>query len=447
MSKAIKQIKNTLRPLIPREALNRYHYPEARLAQLKHKNPSEKMIVIGVVGSKGKTTTSNMIWAALSADGSKVGQIGTANIRIAGHEELNKHHMTMPNAFILQGYLKRMLAAGCKYVVMEVPSEGQTQYRHVGINFDVLVFTNVTREIMAAHRNSMEVLHQHNKRVFVQMARGKHKILGGKRIPKIIIANSDAHDAPAYSGFKADQKISYSIKSNSDYKAIDVKASNKGIDFKVNGHPYHLDILGTINVINAAGAIATAFALGKDADAIAKGLTTLGAIPGRMEVINEGQDFTVIVDYAHEQVSMQALMDGANAMKSSLKGNRAKIITLLGAEGGGRDVEKRPDMGAIAAKGSDTIIICNVDPYNDDPMQIIHDIAKGAEEAGAKLDKDMFCIEDRRKAIAKALKLAKKNDIVLITGKGSEQSMVIGGKKIDWDDRDVVREELKKLKA
>jgi UDP-N-acetylmuramoyl-L-alanyl-D-glutamate--2,6-diaminopimelate ligase len=157
-----------------------------------------------------------------------------------------------------------------------------------------------------------------------------------------------------------------------------------------------------------------------------------------MEVIDEGQDFTVIVDYAHEQVSMQALMDGAKAMKA--KG--AKVITLLGAEGGGRDVEKRPDMGAIAAKGSDTTIICNVDPYSDDPMQIIHDIAKGAEEAGAKLDKDMFCIEDRRKAIAKALKLAKKNDIVLITGKGSEQSMVIGGKKIDWDDRNVVREEL-----
>ena len=437
----IKQIKNTLRPLVPREALNKYHYPAARLAQFKHKNPSEKMVIIGVVGSKGKTTTANMIWAALSADGSKVGQIGTANIRIGEREELNRHHMTMPGAFILQGYLKRMLAARCKYVVMEVPSEGQTQYRHVGINFDVLVFTNVTREIMAAHRGSMEVLHQHNKRVFVQMARSKHKVLGGKKIPKIIVFNADAHDAPAYSGFKADQKISYSVKSNSDYKAVDVASSAKGVEFKVNGHPYHLGILGTINVSNAAGAIATAFALGKDSTAIAKGLSSLQVIPGRMEVINEGQDFTVIVDYAHEQVSMQALMEGAAAMKP--KG--ANIITLLGAEGGGRDVEKRPEMGAIAAKGSDSIIICNVDPYNDRPMQIIEDVAKGAEEAGAKIGKNMYCIEDRRKAIAKALKLAKKNDIVLITGKGSEQSMVIGGKKIDWDDRDVVREELKKV--
>ncbi len=397
------------------------------------------MIIIGVVGSKGKTTTANMIWAALSADGSKVGQIGTANIRIAEHEELNRHHMTMPNAFILQGYLKRMLAAKCQYVVMEVPSEGQTQYRHVGINFDVLVFTNVTREIMAAHRGSMEVLHQHNKRVFMQMARSKHKVLVGKRIPKIIISNSDAQDAPAYSGFKADQKISYSVKTNSDYKAVDIASTAKGIDFKVNGHPYHLGILGTINVTNAAGAIATAFALGKTAEVIAEGLAGLAVIPGRMEVIDEGQDFTVIVDYAHEQVSMQALMDGAATMRK----RGARIITLLGAEGGGRDVEKRPAMGAIAAKGSDVIIICNVDPYNDDPMSIIKDIARGAEEAGARLDKTMYCIEDRRKAIAKALKLAKKNDIVLITGKGSEQSMVIGGTTIPWDDRNVVREELR----
>lgn len=437
----IKQIKTALRPLIPREALNKYHYPEARAAQLKFRNPSANMVVIGVVGSKGKTTTANMIWAALSADGSKVGQIGTANIRIGSKEELNRHHMTMPGAFILQGYLRRMADAGCTHVVLEVPSEGQTQFRHVGINFDVLVFTNVTREIMAAHRNSMEVLHQHNKRVFTQMAKSKHKIIAGKRIPKMIIANADAQDAPAYSGFKADQKISYSVQSNSDYKAIDIKPTNKGIDFKVNAHPYHLSILGTINVINAAGAIATAFALGKDGDTIAKGLSELGVIPGRMEVIDEGQGFSVIVDYAHEQVSMQALMDGAVAMKP--KGG--KIITLLGAEGGGRDVEKRPAIGAIAAKGSDYVIICNVDPYNDPPMQIIDDVARGATEAGAKLGKDMYCIEDRREAIAKALSLAQKGDMVLITGKGSEQSMVLGDKKIPWDDRNVVREELKKL--
>ena len=437
----IKQIKTALRPLIPREALNKYHYPEARAAQLKFRNPSANMVVIGVVGSKGKTTTANMIWAALSADGSKVGQIGTANIRIGSKEELNRHHMTMPGAFILQGYLRRMADAGCTHVVLEVPSEGQTQYRHVGINFDVLVFTNVTREIMAAHRNSMEVLHQHNKRVFTQMAKSKHKIIAGKRIPKMIIANADAQDAPAYSGFKADQKISYGVQANSDYKAIDIKPTNQGVDFKVNAHPYHLSILGTINVINAAAAIATAFALGKDGDTIAKGLGELGVIPGRMEVIDEGQDFTVIVDYAHEQVSMQALMDGAAAMRK----RGARIITLLGAEGGGRDVEKRPAMGVIAAKGSDYVIICNVDPYNDPPMQIIEDIARGATEAGAKLGKDMFCIEDRREAIAKALSLAKKGDMVLITGKGSEQSMVVGDKKIPWDDRDVVREELKKL--
>lgn len=441
MQKLKRLIKPILRPLTPRFILESLHYAEADYAALVNHRPSRKMVVIGVVGSKGKTTTANLLWSALSADGTKVGQIGTANIRIGEHEELNKYHMTLPNPLIIQPILKRMAEAGCKYVVLEVPSEAQTQFRHVGINFDVLIFTNVTREIMASHRNSMTVLHQHNKRVFLQMAKSKHKIIGGKKIPKMIIANADAADAPAYSGFKADQKISYSVKANSDYKAIGIKATNKGIDFSVNAHPYHLGILGTINVINAAAAIAAAFALGKSGDDIAKGLSELSVIPGRMEVIDEGQDYTVIVDYAHEQVSMQALMDGAAAMKPK----SARVITLLGAEGGGRDVEKRPDMGAIAARGSDVIIICNVDPYNDRPMQIIEDIAKGAEETGAKLGEGMFCIEDRREAIAKALSIAKKDDIVLVTGKGSEQSMVLGSKKIPWDDRTVVREELKKL--
>jgi len=153
------------------------------------------------------------------------------------------------------------------------------------------------------------------------------------------------------------------------------------------------------------------------------------------------QPFTVVVDYAHEQASMTALMDSARDMKP--KG--AKVITLLGAEGGGRDKAKRPEMGAICAKGSDIIILSNVDPYDDDPEVIIADIAEGALEAGAEKDKSMFIVPDRREGIRKALQLAQKDDLVLITGKGAEQSMEIGGQSIAWDDRKVVREELKSL--
>ena len=210
----------------------------------------------------------------------------------------------------------------------------------------------------------------------------------------------------------------------------------------INKHSYHIPIPGAINVSNAAGAIAAALELGKSPQVIARGLSELSVIPGRMERIEAGQKFHVIVDYAHEETGMQALMDSAQDMVQ--KGN--KIITLLGAEGGGRDELKRPIMGEIAMRGSNYVVLSNVDPYRDDPEKIIDDIATGVEEASGKLNETYWRITDRRAGIAKALSLATDNDLVLITGKGAEQSIVIGGKKTAWDDRQVVREELKKLR-
>lgn len=400
------------------------------------------MIVIGIVGSKGKTTTANMLWSILSADGHKVGLIGTANIRYGNKEEMNPYHMTMPGAFVMQKILAKMAAMKCKYVIMEVPSEGQTQYRHIGINFDVLVFTNVTKELMAAHDFSMEILHKHNKRVFKRLTHSKRKTIDLARTPKMIIANTDNKHAKDYLIFQADKKLTFGTKADADYKITDVQDTQNGISFDINGASYKVKILGKINAINAAGAIATASALGANKKAITSGLSKLPTIPGRMEVIEGKQPFTVVVDYAHEQASMTALMNSAKDMKP--KG--AKVITLLGAEGGGRDSAKRPEMGEICAKGSDIIILSNVDPYEDDPMDIINDIKKGAIKTGAKEGKNMFIVPDRREGIRKALQLAKKEDLVLITGKGAEQSIVIGGKSSPWDDRKVVREELAKLK-
>jgi UDP-N-acetylmuramyl-tripeptide synthetase len=433
-----KALKKVVQPIIPKSLINFFHYTESIAAAQKYKKPSEKMIVIGIVGSKGKTTTANMLWSILSADGNKVGLIGTANIRYGNKEEMNPYHMTMPGAFVMQKILAKMASMKCKYVVMEVPSEGQTQYRHVGINFDVLLFTNVTKELMAAHDFSMEILHKHNKRVFKRLTHSRRKTIDLARTPKMIIANTDNKHAKDYLIFQADKKLTFGTKADADYKITDVADTQNGISFDINGTSYKVKILGKINAINAAGAIATASALGANKKAIASGLSKLATIPGRMEVIEGKQPFTVVVDYAHEQASMNALMDSAKDMKP--KG--AKVITLLGAEGGGRDVAKRPEMGEICAKGSDIIILSNVDPYEDDPMDIINDIKKGALKAGAKEGKSMFIIPDRREGIRKALELANKDDLVLITGKGAEQSIVIGGKSFPWDDRKVVKEEL-----
>ena len=436
-----KLLKKFVQPIIPKSFINFLHSSESLAAAQKYKHPSNKMVVIGLVGSKGKTTTANMLWSILSAGGYKVGLIGTANIRFGQKEELNHYHMTMPGAFVLQRLLTKMSAINCNYVIMEVPSEGQTQYRHVGINFDVLIFTNVTNELMAAHDFSLETLHKHNKRVFKRLAHSKRKTIGLQKTPKIIVANIDSKDAPNYLLFQADKKLTFGTKASADYIIKDVQDTQNGISFDINNTSYGVKMLGKINAVNAAGAIAAASALGANKKAIALGLSKLPIIPGRMEVIESKQPFTVVVDYAHEQASMTALMDSARDMK--LKG--AKVITLLGAEGGGRDSAKRPEMGAICAKGSDIMILSNVDPYDDDPEIILEDIAEGALGAGAEKNKNMFIVPDRREGIRKALELAGAGDLVLITGKGAEQSMEIGGKSIAWDDRKIVREELKKL--
>lgn len=441
VSKTKRAIKPILRPLLNQDLVNALHYPEALIAARGQQHPTRHMIVIGVVGSKGKTTTANMLWSILQATGHKAGLIGTANIRIGEREELNKYHMTMPSASVLQQIFARMKTAGCRYVVLEVPSEGQTQWRHIGINFDLLLFTNVTRELMASHKYSQDILHQHNARVFKRLNRGRTKNFDGQKIAKTLIANADAADFGRYFFHAAERKFSFSVHKKSDYRAEYIKYSPTGASFAIRGVPYTIHIAGPINVINAVGAVAAASSLGLASSVIQAGLEQLKSIPGRMELIDEDQPFTVIVDYAHEEVGMKALMESAETMKA--KGS--KIITLLGAEGGGRDEKKRPIMGKAAAAGSDFVVVTNVDPYDDDPLEIIDQVAAGARGAGKTEGKDLFCIEDRRAGIHQALKLARPGDVVFITGKGSEQSMVVGNISTPWDDRVVVREELKKL--
>ena len=241
--------------------------------------------------------------------------------------------------------------------------------------------------------------------------------------------------------FKADKKITFGISSDADIVATDIVETSEGVTFAMNDQPFNIPILGRFNVYNVLPAAAIASLMNISNADIQKGLTSLKLIPGRMEVIDGGQNFTLIVDYAHEKQSITGVLNTANAMKKP----GAKSIILLGAEGGGRDKAKRPIMGELAGKLADYLIVSNVDPYEDDPTEIVEDIAVVAEKFGKVRNKDLFVIEDRRAGINKALSLAREGDVVLITGKGAEQSIIIGGKSIPWDDRDVVREELNKI--
>jgi UDP-N-acetylmuramoyl-L-alanyl-D-glutamate--2,6-diaminopimelate ligase len=433
-------MKKLLKKLLPEKFVLTYHYLVAIFATLYYGFPSKKMIVIGVTGTKGKTSTINFIWSCLMAGGYKTGIISTANIRIGEKEFLNKYHMTMPGRFMIQKLMAQMVKNGCKFCIVETTSEGIKQYRHVGVYYDIAVFTNLSPEHLESHGGSFEKYKQMKAKMFAALSSHK-KVIDGKRIEKIIIANKDSEHADYFLNFKSDKKITFAINNKADYVANNIQETNTGVSFEVRKVIFKIGILGKFNVYNALPAIIICRLFDISDDLIAKGLLNLQIIPGRMEKIDQGQNFTVLVDYAHEKESITNILKTANNMKKA----GAKVIILLGAEGGGRDKAKRPIMGELVAKMADFVIVSNVDPYDDDPKQILEDIAIASEKFGKIRNQNLFVIEDRRLGIRKSLSLAKTNDIVLITGKGAEQSIVIGGKRFAWDDREVVREELKQI--
>ena len=434
--------KSKVKKLVPESIISLYHLSLAALAGFYYGWPSKKMITIGITGTKGKTSAANFIWSVLMAGGHKTGLIGTANIRIGDIEMMNKYHMTMPGRFILQKFLKQMLNVGCKFAIVETTSEGIKQWRHFGIFYDVAVFTNLTPEHLQAHGNSFEKYKKAKGKMFKSLDRGPRKFIEGKEIKKIIIVNYDDLHKEYFLNFPADKKINFGTKEGADFQADKIRNTGDGLEFFIGSMPYEINVLGKFNVYNALPAVAIGSLFDISKEKIREGLENLKNIPGRMERIDEGQEFLVFVDYAHEKEGMTAVLETAGEITAESIG---KVLVLLGAEGGGRDKIKRPILGEIAAKNADFVVISNVDPYEDDPKEICDDIAVAAENFGKIRNKDLFVIEDRREGIRKALSLANKNDVILITGKGAEQSIIIGGKRYPWDDRVVVREELNKI--
>ncbi|MDO8576585.1 MAG: UDP-N-acetylmuramoyl-L-alanyl-D-glutamate--2,6-diaminopimelate ligase [bacterium] len=435
-------MKKTVRGLVPERLLSMYHYLLALAAAVRYGFPSRRIVTIGVTGTKGKTSTANFIWSCLSVGGIKTGIITTANIRIGDREILNAYHMTMPGPFTIQRLLREMVEAQCTHCVIETTSEGLKQHRNLGIRYDIGVFTNLFPEHLPSHGGSFDAYREMKGKMFASLRAHARKTINRRQVEKIIIANAASEHAPYFLGFPADHKLTFAVEKKADYTAENVRSSDSGVAFKVGSAEFRLSIPGAFNVSNALPAIIISRLANIDDASIARGLETLTLIPGRMERIEAGQKFTVFVDYAHEGESMRNVLETAAAMRAP----GGKIIVLLGAEGGGRDKAKRPIMGKLTGTMADYVVVSNVDPYDDDPQEILEDIAKVAEQAGKQRGTNLFVIEGRREGIRKALSLAGAGDIVLITGKGAEQSMVLGGRSIPWDDRTVVREELQKIR-
>jgi len=280
-------MKKILKKLLPKKLILIYHYFLAIFATLYYGFPSKKMIVIGVTGTKGKTSAINFIWSCLTAGGYKTGIISTANIRIGEKEFLNEYHMTMPGPFIIQKFMTQMVKNGCKFCIIETTSEGIKQYRHIGINYDIAVFTNLSSEHLESHEGSFEKYKQMKAKMFATLYFHK-KILNGNEIKKVIIVNKDSKYADYFLNFKADKKITFAINNKADSVAGNIQETNTGVDFELAKVIFKINILGKFNIYNALPAIIISRLFGINDYLIARGLKELKIIPGRMEKIDEG---------------------------------------------------------------------------------------------------------------------------------------------------------------
>lgn len=428
-----------LRRYIPKPIFAAYHFVLAYAANVRYQSPSDSMIVVGITGTNGKSSTVNFIAQILTTLGYKVGYTSTAGFIIAGHEIVNAMKMTMPGRFALQKLLREMVDAGCQYAIVETSSQGLVQNRHVGVNYDVGVFTNLTPEHIESH-GGFENYKKAKGIFFAHLGRCKRKRINGKIVPKVNVVNADDEHTGFYAAFSADRHMTYGFAGDQsdDHLVAHVRyPSPVGVILSVNGIDITLQLLASFEHKNALAAIAAVVAAGIPLRDAVVAAAKLRSVPGRFEVIDCGQPFTVIVDYAYEPYALLALYD-------SLPEYEGRVIGIHGSAGGGRDVARREKIGRLAAEHEDFVIVTNEDPYEEDPRVIIEAVAKGAREFGKVDGESLFMIDDRQEAIDFAIDHAKDGDVVLVTGKGSEPVMAVKGGSVPCDDRAAVRSALAK---
>jgi UDP-N-acetylmuramyl-tripeptide synthetase len=424
-----------LRKIIPERHPLRllYHKIKGFIAALIYFFPADKMIVVGVTGTNGKTTVVNLITNILNTAGYKVGMTSTINFQINEERWVNDSKQTTMSPFKLQKLLRKMVRKECKYVVIEVTSHAIDQSRIFGINFDIAVMTNITPDHVEYHGSFSSYLNTKGK-LFKKVSKGRRKF----GIPKVIVLNADDKYYNFFNQFVADRKITYGLKSATIYSA-EINKKPEGSHFVLhmpnNAIPIELKLPGEFNISNSLAAAAVAITLQVPIETVKKGIEDSASIAGRFEHVNSGQNYSVIVDYAHAPEALEKLLSLYRKLTSG------KLISVFGATGGGRDKAKRPKMGRIANEYADYIILTDDDPYTEDEWSILDQIAEGIPREEGK---DFWKIPDRREAIRLALTMAEKGDCVVVSGKGCEEIMIVRGKKILWNDKNVIKELLER---
>lgn len=391
-----------------------YHGTLALFMAAAYGFPAKKLVVIGVTGTKGKSTVAEMLFATLSDAGYKTALASTIRFAIGEESQPNLFKMTLQGRGFIQEFMKKALKAKCTHMIVEITSESTLQFRHWFLELDGLVVTNIQREHIERH-GSFE-LYVAAKRTIV---RSLEKSLKKRRV---LVSNEDISETKEFLDAKVSRAIGFSKQ-----ELAHLNSNDNGVSFDYKKTHFTFPIPGVFNAENALATIKLSEEFGIPLKTVAHALSNLALIPGRVERIDEGQDFISVVDYAHTPDSLEALYCAFPTHRK---------ICVLGNTGGGRDTWKRPLMGKIADNYCDEVILTDEDPYDEDPRTIIKDMTKD-------MKKTPLIILNRREAIRKAFSLAKSGDAVLITGKGTDPYIMgAHGKKTPWSDAAVAREEL-----
>ena len=440
--------------------------------------PARKLTVIGVTGTDGKTTTSNLIYRIMAEAGIKAGMISTVNA-VIGEQVLDTgFHVTTPDAQDVQNYLAKMVDAGLTHVVLETTSHGWAQHRVDACEFDIGVVTNITHEHFDEHGN-YENYRAAKARLFSSLAWTRAKDRGN---PRLGIVNRDDRSFEFLNDFIATNKLNYGLQDSADVRAVDVKYTSSGIEFTAVSKDFRVGIksnlVGAYNVSNCLAALtATIYGLGIDPKVAARGVASLEGIPGRMERIDLGQNFIAIVDFAHTPNALKVALEAARTMLTSFTAKSAKeakkketlrdpgglrgsknqgetprVIVVFGSAGL-RDKQKRRMMAETSIELADLTVLTAQDPRTESLEGILEEMAAGARRCpelvegskGGREGETFWRVPDRGEAIKFALRLAKEGDIVLACGKGHEQSMCFGKTEYLWDDRTAMRAALAEL--
>jgi UDP-N-acetylmuramoyl-L-alanyl-D-glutamate--2,6-diaminopimelate ligase len=432
-------VRSLIRRLIPgsvlQPLLHAYHYALAVSGEIRYGFPAKKMRVVMVTGTNGKTTTTLLIAHILREQGEKVGVSSSTSFGFGEKIEPNLTNRTNPGRWQYAGLLSRMRAAGCDVLVTEAASEGISWSRLWGVPTDTAVFTNLSEDHLDYH-GTMEQYRNAKGYIFRNLTASRR--LPG--VPKVSVVNADDAEAPYFIAFGADVHSNFAFSNSATLIGRQFTQSSAGLQFSVTeagkGVELRSSLIGTFNAENILAAAAAARGHGLGWPQIQQAVASFEGVPGRLERVDDGQDFAVYVDYAHTEDALKNLYETLREVTAG------RLIAVLGATGD-RQKDKRPRLGAVAAELCDLVYITDEEPYTEEPKKIIEAVAEGVRTSGKKTEgKDFFVVDDRAAAIREAVAAAGPNDAVVLTGIGHQVTRTVGTHKEPWDDRIVARNAL-----